>query len=100
MAITKYSLTTSVTVISAAGESGICWMKEDQSDNVGQAEVYVYHTGGGAPSAATVYGNGKRLYKPLSNNDTLTISADDGSDIYYACCKNAGDQADIIVDVI
>ena len=100
MAITKYSLTNAVTVISAAGESGIAWMKEDQSENEGQAEVYVYHTGAGAPSAATIYGEGKRLYLPDSNHDTLTISADDGSDIFYATCKNTGDKADIIVDVI
>ena len=99
MAITQYSLTASAfTAISAAGESGTCWLDEDNDGAGGSVDVRIFHAASlPIPAKAT---EGKRVYKPRGNLDVVSITADDVSDIYYAICKDSGSTAVISVDVI
>ena len=100
MAVSKYSLTTSVSAITTAGKSGSMWLKEGPDGDAGRVEAYVYHTDSGTPTAATVLNLGKRIFEPIGNNDMMIFTADNASDIYYACCKNTNDTADILVDEV
>lgn len=98
--ITAYTITgTAWTVITSAGESGSCWLDEEGDGSVGAVEVRLYHSATGEPAAAKVT-EGKKIYRPGGNTDICNFSADSGSDIYYARCLNANDQAIMIVDVI
>lgn len=94
------SLTTTVQAITTAGKSGSMWLKEGPEGDAGRVEAYVYHTDGAAPSAATVLARGKRIFEPIGNNDMMIFTADNGSDVYYACMKNTGDTAELLVDEV
>lgn len=97
--ITQYTITgSSWTPISSAGQSGSCWLDEDNDGAIGKVDVRIVH-GTSSPEAGDTT-IGKRVYKPNGNDDLCFISADSPSDIYYAKCQNAGDQAIISVDVI
>ena len=99
MAITQYSLTaTAFTAISAAGESGTCWLDEDNDGAGGTVDVRIVHAAS-LPAQAEAT-EGKRVYKPRGNFDVVVITADDVSDIYYAICKDSGSTAIMSVDVI
>ncbi|MCK5643712.1 MAG: hypothetical protein KAJ19_23125 [Gammaproteobacteria bacterium] len=88
-----------VLAITVAGESGSCWMNENNTGAAGQADVRIYHTDAGAPSIATVRASGKKLYKSNGNDDVMIISADNVADIHYAVCNNDDDTATIHPDV-
>lgn len=98
--ITKYSITPAVIAITNAGKSASAWLKEGPDGDAGRMEVYVYHTDSTVPTAATILDLGKRLFTPQGNNDIMQISADNVNDVYYACCKNIGDTADMLVDEV
>lgn len=93
-------LTTTVKAVTTAGKSGSMWLKEGPDGDAGRVEAYVYHTDSGAPTASTVLDRGKRIFEPIGNNDMMIFSADNGSDIYYACMKNTGDTAELLVDEV
>lgn len=98
--ITEYTITgTAWTAISTAGQSGSCWINEDNEGAVNKADVRIYHTDAGTPAADKV-DESKRLFTPKGNTDVLILSADSGTDIHYARCKNADDEAVILVDVV
>lgn len=98
--ITQYSITASAwTAITAAGESGTCWLDEEDDGAAGTVDVRISHSDSGVPSSGDVT-KAKKVYKPMGNNDLMKISADNGSDIYYARCVSTGDTATITVDVV
>ena len=98
--ITQYSITASAwTAITAAGESGTCWLDEEDDGAAGTVDVRVFHSDGGVPSAGDLT-EAKKLYKPSGNDDVMLISADDALDIFYARCVTTGDTAIITVDVV
>ena len=101
MAITPKTITTTWQAITAAGESGSCWIVEnlDLSGAGGASDVLIYHSTV-APVNDEKLTESKRLYKPIGNNDTLLIPADSALDIYYARCKTIGSTIKINVDVI
>ena len=98
--ITQYSITASAwTAITAVGESGTCWLDEEDDGAAGTVDVRIFHSDGVTPSVGDLT-KAKKVYKPRGNNDVIVISADNGSDIYYARCVTAGDTAIITVDVV
>lgn len=95
--ITQYSISDSAwTAITAAGESGTCWVDED-GDGGGEPDVRIIHTTG-TPDASHVT-VGKRLYIPKNNTDIMLISADNSSDRFYARCVKTGTTAKVSVDI-
>lgn len=95
--ITQYSLTDSAwTPISAAGQSGTCWIDQDDDGAGGTAEVRIWH-GTSAPDASK-FTEGVQVYKPKANNDVMVLSADSANDIFYARCAT-GATATITADV-
>lgn len=100
--ITPYIIdSTSWTQITLPGQNGSCWLDEENDDVAGQANIRIYHQvlSLGVPSDAKIT-TGKRIYKCSGNNDSCGITADSGTDIYYARCVTAGDQVTLIVDVV
>ena len=98
--ITQYTIGADEwTAITSAGESGSCWLDEEGNGRRGKGSVRIYHSASGVPTAAKLT-EGKKVYQPSGNNDVCIISADSVDDIYYARCKNVGDQVVITVDVI
>jgi len=98
--ITTYTITGAAwTAISAAGESGACWLDEEGDGGVGAVEVRIVHSATGEPAEAAVT-FGKKVHKPAGNSDVCNFTADTDSDIYYARCLNENDQALLIVDVV
>lgn len=102
MAITTITINATWQAITAAGESGSAWMVENPDDNGKkvQADVYIYHTDGTAPTGDQKLTESKRLFTPKGNTDIMLLSADNASDIFYARCKTAGSEAKINVDVV
>lgn len=101
MAITSYTITNSAwTAITTAGQEGSCWLSEDEDGQsaVGKGDIRIFNTAGVPTDADLLLG--KRVYKPSGNTDVLTISADSGSDVFYARAKNSGDEAVLLVDVV
>lgn len=86
------------TPISTSGQSGSCWLDEDDVGASNRTDVRIVHKAGDAPSEVGIV-TGKRVYKPNSN-EVLVISADSVDDIYYAKCRNLADTATICVDVV
>jgi len=96
--IAQYSInSTAWTAITTAGDSGTCWLDEQDDGAAGDVDVRIWH--GSAPSDSDVT-KGKRVYKPRGNNDMMVIGADDASDIYYARCATPGATATISVDAL
>lgn len=97
--IAQYSINaTDWTAISAAGESGSCWLDEDDDGAGGQLDVRIYHAA--AKPAVNLATEGKRCWKSNGNDDVMLISADNASDIYWAICINAGATAIVSADVV
>jgi len=95
--ITQYSISsTGWTAITTAGDSGSCWLDEQNDGAAGDVDVRIWH--GSVPGDAEIT-KGKRVYRSNANNDIMTITADDASDVYYAICATAGSTATISVDV-
>ena len=98
--ITQHTITASAwTAISTAGQSGSCWLDEDNDGAGGAVDVRIYHSAAGIPAAVKVT-EGKRLHKPAGNDDIMLITADSESDIYYAKCANADDTAILSADMV
>jgi hypothetical protein len=97
--ITQYALSnTDWTAISAAGQSGSCWLDEDDDGAGGHVDVRIYHAS--AKPAVAKATEGKRCWKSNGNDDVMLISADNASDIYWAICINEGATATISADVV
>jgi hypothetical protein len=96
--IKQYSITGATwTPISSAGQSGTCWLDEQNDGAEGTVDVRIWHASVPTDDDVT---KGKRCYKPSGNDDMMIITADSGTDIYYARCANVNDKATISVDVI
>jgi len=91
------NITTSVSAITSQGESAAVWMQPGSTGDAGKAEVYVYGTDQGIPSSSTIIESGRRIYEPINNTDRAVLSAQNEYWIFYACCKNTGDTAEIVV---
>ena len=86
------------TAITTAGQNGSCWLDEDNDDAAGTVDCRIVHSDSGIPAeGATI---GKRVYIPSGNDDVLVLSANNGSDIFYARCMNEGDTAKISIDAV
>lgn len=88
---------TNWTAITTAGQSGSCWLDEDDVSASGSMDVRIIHSASGVP-AVLDFVKGKRVYKPIKNTDILVFTADTTGDIYYAKCRNG--TATITVDAI
>ena len=96
--IIQYSISSSAwTPISTAGQSGSCWLDEQNDGAAGKVDVRIWH---GSVPTDTEITKGKRVYNPNGNDDVMILGADDTEDIYYATCANVGDAAILSVDVI
>lgn len=94
--ITQYALDDiNWTPITTAGQSGTCWLDEDNQGAIGSMDVRVSH---GINTIGFTFSKAKRVYKPKSNEDVLIITADSLTDIFYAKCRNG--NATIQVDVL
>lgn len=101
MAIAQYTITsTGWTAISTVGQSGTCWLDDDNELSGDPADVRIWH-GTSAPSDAdpTITDMARRVLRPKNNTDMLLITADGGTDVYYARCKDTGKTAKLSVDV-
>lgn len=87
------------TVITTAGQSGTCWLDDDNEQSGDKADVRIWHTSGVAPGADEIT-KAKRVIRPSYNDDVLVITADSATDVFYARCKNAGESAILSVDVV
>lgn len=101
MAIINYKITDTWQAISAAGESGSCWMVEgkDLDGRKDQADVFIYHSTT-PPTGDNKLTESKRLFTPNNNTDVMIIPADNALDIYYARCLTTGSEALINVDLV
>lgn len=95
--ITAYTIdSTDWTPITTLGQSGTCWLNEDNEGQSGKSDCRISHSVSGDPSMDT----SKRVYKPSGNTDVLPFTVDSNLDVYYARCKNVGDSVILYVDVI
>lgn len=85
--------------ITSPGQSGTCWLDEDNDGAGGAVDVRIVHSVSGVPDPGETT-EGKRLYKPSRNDDLMIITADTALDVYYAKCANAEDTAILSADVI
>ena len=96
--ITNYTINGNTwTAISTAGQSGSVFVAEDDINKY-PVDVRIMHTTGTPVSGD--FAKAKRIYKPVANNDVLPCSADGGTDVYYAKCRNADDSIIISADFI
>ncbi|RPI63105.1 MAG: hypothetical protein EHM48_02985 [Planctomycetaceae bacterium] len=81
--ITQYQITDAGwTAISTAGQSGSCWMDDDNGGTgTFAADVRILHAAA-EPGVATSVG--KRVLRTKSNNDVLILDADGAWDIFFA----------------
>jgi hypothetical protein len=99
MAIVQKSITNSEwTALTTAGQSGTCWLDEDNDGASGHVDVRIIHSSSSVSAIEPT--TGKRLYRPAGNNDLMTISADSSTDVFYARCFNSGDTALVSVDAV
>ena len=94
----QYTITGSAWVpVSAAGQSIRAWLDEDSDGAVGQVDVRVVSSNTGVPSdfAATI---GKRVSKPSGNDDVFEDNPSSTEHIFYAKCRNVGDEATMSVE--
>lgn len=88
------SITGSVwTAISAAGESGTCWLQK-KPDNGG---VVINHIENVDPSSLDI---DESYFMPDNKREITDIVADGPTDIFYAMCINGDETAIIVVDLI
>ena len=93
MAITSYTVNdTSWTAITAAGESGTCWLQQKPEEG----RVVIHHSDSGTGSLDIEDG----YFLPDNKSETVTIVADNPSDIYYARCVDADESAKVCADVL
>ena len=97
--ITTKKITDSWQAITSAGESGSVWVVETRDGLKGKGDVLIYHSDSGMPTGDQKIMQSKRLYRTDSNKPML-ISADNGSDIFYARCMTEGSTVKINVDVV
>ena len=98
--IVQYPITgNSWTPITAAGQSGTCWLDEQDDGAAGQADVRIWHATT-PPSGESKLTESKRVYKPRGNDDIMLITSDSIDDIFYARCSRTEDTATLSADVI
>ena len=96
--INQYALSDAAwTAVTTAGQSGTCWLDEQNAGAVGSMDVRLFHSSIGAPSYSDLT-LGKRVYRPSGNGDVLSFDADSIQDIYYARCVSG--TATISVDAV
>jgi hypothetical protein len=88
---TRYTIGNTPVAITSAGQSGSCWL--DEKGDTQSTEIFIYHSG-------KTVADGKRVYTSKSNTDLLTLSADSGTDFFYAVKTGSGVDGTLIVDVI
>jgi len=97
--ITQVSITGAAwTAITSAGESGTCWLDEQDDGASGQVDVRI--TNGETTPADEELTKAKLVYKPRGNDDVLLIAADGVNDIFWARCSREDDTAIISVSVV
>ena len=84
---------TTWTAITAAGESGSCWL-----NNVSDKPVFVDHSKV-ALGADCDFIKSRRVYFADDNGAHLSITADDTGDVWYAKCPVPSDTSVLVVDV-
>ena len=95
MAISAKSLIGSTwTAITTAGQSGTCWLGESKTSRGG---VVLFHSTTGVPPDAKLE-DGYKM--PNDRNNIVPITADSGTDVFYARCQNPDESATLIVDVV
>lgn len=97
--ITPYDIDhTQWTAISTAGQSGTCWLDEENDNAGGQLNIRVTHSASGTPPDTAIT-NAKRVYRSKGNTDIMILEADSDTDIFYARGVNPGDTARIQADM-
>ena len=95
MAITAKELIGSAWgAITTAGQSGTCWIGEDKANRGG---VVLFHSTTGVPPGAKL-AEGYKM--PNDRGNIVPITADGGTDVFYARCQNVDETATLIVDVV
>lgn len=83
------------TAITSPGQSGECWLDEDNDYTAKDVRVIQGIT---VPVQADVT-KGKKVFKPTSNRDVLPFIAETPSHVLYAICMTQGATATISVDM-
>ena len=92
----QYSITSNAwTAITTAGQSGECWLDEDNDYTAKDVRVIQATT---MPADADIT-KAKKVFKPQGNKDTLPFVAETSSHILYAKCLTMGATATISVDI-
>jgi hypothetical protein len=107
MALSKLTITNNQwKKISAAGENGMAWLCNTGD---GVAKIMIAHTTAAqTPTDDIPVGSavdldvtiGYTLPQSGDPNDSVALSADSASDVYYATLIDVGEDAQIIVDFI
>lgn len=93
MAITSYTVNdTAWTAITAAGESGTCWLQQKPEEG----RCVIHHSDSGTGSLDIEDG----YFLPDNKSEIVSIVADNVSDIFYARCSDADETATVVTDVI
>ena len=92
MAVRKETITDEWTAFTDAGESGTCWLQKKPS----RGHVVISHSDSGTGAL-----NDNISYPAVELAPKITgIPADNAGDIYYAKCRETGEEAVIISDVV
>lgn len=81
------------TAITAAGESGTCWVQK----NPGDGGVVINHIESVDPSSLII---SQSYFMPDNKRKITDIVSDSPTDIFYARCVNEGETAKVAVDVV
>jgi len=96
--ITQYIITANEwTPVTTAGQSGTCWINEDNDAAVGRQDVRIYPSLT-LPVLADI-SKAKRVYRPNGNEDVLGFDANGTLEVLYARCFNQSDVATLHVSV-
>lgn len=94
MAVVQHTITNAAwTAISTAGQSGTCWLNENDQSNDGADDVRIFH----GPTMPT-YNDiqyGARVRLPRTNQDILNLTADNALDIFWA--RAGGEKPAILI---
>jgi len=94
MAIAHFDIDNSEwTAITTAGQSGACWLLNPVS---GGGNCKIFH--GATPDNDDIP-YGRNVYISTDNNDSLTLTADDTNDVFYARVDSVNGSCTLLVDV-
>lgn len=91
MATIKIDITDAWTPVSAAGESGTCWLRRFP-----KGAIAIDHSDSGEGGLDEE----KAYYPARDKTNIIDITADNVGDIFYAKCLDTGDTAELIADVV